>query len=195
MYKLIAHRGEKKSSKENTIAAFFDAINGDYYGFECDIRMTKDKKIVVYHDPMFKGKLIKNYNYKELKSNNIPLLEDVLNIKTDKIIMIDIKDAFIDDKILLKVLNHYKDKNIYVMSFYDNIINKLFVDNCGFKVGILNYVLNTNDNHFKYDFLCILNTFLNNEIINKYEHDKKELFVYGIKRKDIKDLYPYYIVD
>jgi len=143
MYKLIAHRGNKKSSKENTLAAFFDAVNSsDYVGFECDVRQSKDNKFVIYHDPLFQGKLIKNYYYQDLKKYDIPLLGDVLDIKTDKIIMVDIKDPFIDTEKLVRELNKYSDKKIYVMSFYDNAIIKLFNDNRTYKVGILNYVLN-----------------------------------------------------
>jgi len=195
MYKLIAHRGEKKSSKENTLAAFFDAINGEYVGFECDVRMTKDNKLIVFHDPLYKGKLIKNYFYNELKNDGVPLLDDVLKIDTNKIIMVDIKDAFIDYKLLMKVLNTYSNKKIYVMSFYDGVIRKIFINDRKYKVGILNYVLNTDHNHFKYDFLCILDAFSNEEIIIKYKRKNKELFIYGVKRNNLKDIYPYYIVD
>lgn len=196
MYKLIAHRGNTKSSKENTLAAFFDAINsGDYVGFECDVRQSKDNKFVVYHDAMFQGKLIKNINYQTLKKENVPLLEEVLNIDTDKIIMVDIKDAFIDIVKLSKELNKYPNKKIYVMSFYDNLIRKLFNEKRSYKVGILNYVLNTDEYHFKYDYLCILYAISNDKIIRDYKLKGKELFIYGVKRNNLSDLYPYYIVD
>ena len=53
----IAHRGAKTNTKqENTIPAFLNAINNDLYaGFELDIRVSKDKKIVVCHDPFVDG--------------------------------------------------------------------------------------------------------------------------------------------
>ncbi|MBQ6840584.1 MAG: glycerophosphodiester phosphodiesterase [Bacilli bacterium] len=195
MYKLIAHRGDKQSSKENTLAAFFDAINKDYYGFECDVRMTKDEKFLIYHDPIYKGKLFKNYFSKDLIKENIPSLEEVLRMDTHKIIMIDIKDSSLNTDKLISLLEKYPDKNIYVMSFYDRIIRKLFTQNRTYKVGILNYVLNTDENHFKYDFLCILDAIINEKIISDYQNKNKELFIYGVKKEKLKDLYPYYIVD
>lgn len=195
MYKLIAHRGEKKSSKENSLAAFFDAIKGNYYGFECDVRMTKDKKFVIVHDPIFQGKLVKKYLSYDIKTLGIISLEDVLNIKTDKMIVIDIKDPFIDTDKLYKLLIKYSNKNIYVMSFYDNVIKKLFRKDKTYKVGILNYVLNTEKEHFNYDFLCILDAISNDKIISDYKLKGKELFIYGVKKENLKDLYPYYIVD
>ena len=195
MYKLIAHRGYKKSSKENSLAAFFDALNNDFVGFECDIRMTKDGQFAVLHDALYKGKLVKNIMQKDLQKDNVPILEDVLKIKTDKIIMIDIKDPFIDIKKLIDILKKYSEQRIYIMSFYDNVIRKLFLKERTYKVGILNYILNTEDKHFEYDFLCILELISNDKIISDYKIKGKELFIYGVKENSLKDLYPYYIVD
>ena len=92
---LIAHRGKVDSiNKENTIEAFKAAINDiKYDGFELDIRETKDKKIVVVHDFVVDNKLIKRVNYKELEHYNIPLLESVLKLDTEKIIMIEIHQS------------------------------------------------------------------------------------------------------
>ena len=46
-YKLIAHRGSHKFAKENSLFSFFNAINENYYGFECDVRGTKDQKFYI----------------------------------------------------------------------------------------------------------------------------------------------------
>ena len=108
---LIAHRGKVDSiNKENTIEAFKAAINDiKYDGFELDIRETKDKKIVVVHDFVVDNKLIKRVNYKELERYNIPLLESVLKLDTEKIIMIEIKDPNMDIAALSKLLEKYQD--------------------------------------------------------------------------------------
>lgn len=195
MYKLIAHRGDKQSSKENTLAAFFDALKKDYSGFECDVRETKDHEFMIYHDVLYKGKLFRSYTSKELKLSGIPFLKDVLEIDTHKIIMIDIKDSNLDVNKFKELINKYPDKNLYIMSFFDSVIKKLAANNRNYKVGILNYLLNTDENHFKYDFLCILNALSNPNIIERYEKENKELFIYGVKKSEILDLYPYYIVD
>ena len=94
----IAHRGAATNTKHaNTLAAFLNAINNsNYRGFELDIRVSKDNKIVVCHDPFVDGLLIKETKYNKLKKYNIPLLEDVLKLKTDKIILIEIKDFNMD---------------------------------------------------------------------------------------------------
>ena len=64
-----------------------------------------------------------------------------------------------------------------------------------YKVGILNYVLNTTEKHFKYDFICILRPLLNDKIIEFVKKNNKELFVYGNYNNNFKYDFPYYIVD
>lgn len=191
-YKLIAHRGSHKYAKENSLFSFFNAINENYYGFECDVRGTKDKKFYIYHDMLYDGKLFKSFNSNEIICDT---LESVLKLNTNKIILLEIKDPFIDIDNLVKTLIKYSDKNIYVMSFYNTVIDKLNIKNKTYKVGILNYVLNTTEKHFKYDFICILRPLLNDKIIEFIKKNNKELFVYGNYNNNFKYDFPYYIVD
>ena len=123
----IAHRGAKTNTKkENTISSFLNAISSNFYsGFELDIRVTKDQKIIVCHDPFIDGLLISQTNYSKLKKYHIPLLEDVLKLKTDKIILIEIKDFNMDINLLKNILDRYSSKNIYLMSFSKKPIKKL----------------------------------------------------------------------
>ena len=46
----IAHRGGSNSGIENTMEAFENAINMGFKSLETDIQITKDKKLVVFHD-------------------------------------------------------------------------------------------------------------------------------------------------
>lgn len=48
--KLIAHRGLSSEAPENTTAAFKLAIQGGFYGVECDVRKTLDDNFVIMHD-------------------------------------------------------------------------------------------------------------------------------------------------
>ena len=102
---LIAHRGlDNHKYKENTINAFLDCITKDYiYGIEIDIRLTKDNKIIMYHNYLYKNKVISKYNYKELK--DIELFEDLLKrLNTNKMVLIDIKSENDNYEILIKKL-------------------------------------------------------------------------------------------
>ena len=191
----IAHRGlVKKGIKENTIESFQEAIDSDIYaGFELDIYTSKDKEFVVHHDPLLDGKLIWNYSYKELKKKNVAKLEDVLKLNTDKIILIEIKDINIDINKLTKLLNKYKKKNIYVMSFFNSVIKKF--ENQTFKIGVLNYILNSSST-YHYDFIGILYDVASEHLIESLKKLKIEVFLYALSKKD-KYLFKgvYYIID
>jgi len=192
---LIAHRGIFNNAvKENTIPAFLEAINNDNYkGFELDIYTSKDKEFVVNHDPIVDGKFIWNYSYKELKNKGIIKLEDVLKLKTDKIILIEIKDINIDINKFSKLINKYKKKNIYVMSFFNSVLKKF--KNITFKIGLLNYVLNSTYK-YSYDFIGILYSVASYHMIDSLKKLNIEVFLYAVGKKDkliYKDVY--YIVD
>lgn len=195
---LIAHRGKVDSiNKENTIEAFKAAINDiKYDGFELDIRETKDKKIVVVHDFVVDNKLIKRVNYKELERYNIPLLESVLKLDTEKIIMIEIKDPNMDIAALSKLLEKYQDKKIYLMSFYNNTIKEFLKLSHTCKCGILNYGFNHEYSYNEYDFICILDFSLTDNIIDYFRRRKIEVFSYGLltNKLNIKE-YVNYIID
>ena len=47
---ICAHRGANETYPENTITAFLEAIRLGAHMIEFDVRMTKDKKLVIMHD-------------------------------------------------------------------------------------------------------------------------------------------------
>ncbi len=187
---LIAHRGIwNKKVKDNSYEALKSGLlNNKYIGIECDIRTTLDKKFIIYHNTLYKGNLVRNINYKDMK--DIILLEDLLKIKTDKILLLEIKEREIDKNKLLKLLNKYK-RNYYIMSFNNNIIFEIRKLNNKYKYGVLNYVLNSKSD-YDLDFICLLDVIANDYIINNFEKKGIEVIIYGtIKiKKDVK-----YIVD
>ncbi|MFA5449510.1 MAG: glycerophosphodiester phosphodiesterase family protein [Clostridia bacterium] len=95
----IAHRGlHNKDLPENSMAAFKNALEQGY-NIEIDVRLTKDKKVVIFHDPTTNrvigeaGK-ISELTYEQLQDEKyrlpngevIPLLEDFIAVvdgKTD----------------------------------------------------------------------------------------------------------------
>ncbi|MBD9074722.1 glycerophosphodiester phosphodiesterase [bacterium] len=181
MNHLIAHRGLKKEASENTLEAFEKSINNSFYsGFECDVRTTKDHIFVICHNPIYKGKIISLTNYKEFKKDNLPTLENVLKLKTNKIMILEIKEINCDVNRLSIILQKYDYQNIYVMSFYNKIINNLSLKNLKIKVGVLNYVLNSENDYQNYDFICLLESIMTSNLESYFTCQNKEVFIYGI---------------
>jgi glycerophosphoryl diester phosphodiesterase len=111
--KIIAHRGASVEAPENTLSAFKRAIElgSDY--IECDIRLTKDKVPIVFHDDKINETLISELTFEEVKSQNenIPTLEELLSLKFNKTgLMIEIKkiDPLSDVEIIYDTVNKKK---------------------------------------------------------------------------------------
>ena len=134
--KYIWHRGfHTKRKEENKMPALLKGLNdANSLGIETDIRVTKDQVFVLYHDPLFKGKLINNTLYKEMKKEGIPKLSELLAIETDKILLLEIKDFNLNVNSLLKLLNKH-NRNIYLMSFNNKIKESM-------KYSNLTYIVN-----------------------------------------------------
>ena len=192
MYKLIKHRGiHNKEIIENTYDAIKMALDSDkYMGVEFDVRETIDHEFIIYHDNFYNNKLISKTKYIELPKY-IPKLESILKINSNKMFLVEMKNIESIDK-FIKLLNKYRNKKIYVMSFSNSLIKKIDIDNRKYKIGILNYVLNTDNDTKKLDFVAILNSLLNEGIINKLKG--LEVFSYGL-RENLKYESVYYIVD
>ena len=124
----IAHRGlfnKENNIPENSILAFEKAIEKDY-PIELDVHLSKDRKIVVFHDDNLKrmtgiDKKIKALNYdeiKDLKLDNtnckIPLFSDVLKLVNGMVpILIEIKSdrkTGETERELVKILKEYNGK-------------------------------------------------------------------------------------
>ncbi len=177
----IIHRGfHNEKNEENKMPAFIKALNDKRYaGVETDIRETKDHVFVLYHDPLYHGKLINSVNYKEMQKDNIPKLTDLLKIETTKILLLEIKDFNLNIPRLIKTLKKY-NRNIYLMSFSNAVIAQIAKFKTGYKLGTLNYVFNTIDD-YPYDFICLLNGVLTPKVIAAYQKLKVEIFSYGVR--------------
>ncbi len=184
--KIIAHRGLRSDTiEENTMEAFKNAIqNNKVSGFEFDVRKTLDNQYVVHHNAFVKTDLIKRKTYKYLKKKyDLPLLSEVLALSTNKIMLVEIKDRYISYRKLMKILNEYSDKNIYVMSFHNKVIEKLYKKGISVKLGILNYILNS-EAEYHYQFICLLNNLTTPHLIKEYEKRNIEVFLYGVLNEE-----------
>ena len=83
-----------------------------------------------------------------------------------------------DVKKLIKLLNKYK-RNIMLMSFDTNIIKKIKTLNTKYKLGVLNYIINS-DSDYDFDFICLLDIISNNFIINSFKKRNIEVLIYGV---------------
>ena len=175
----IAHRGLFDDNiKENTIKAFDNAFNNGYEGIEFDVRLTKDKIPVILHDSFLsrvfgvKG-LLRNYTYQELLDNKIeiPKLEDVISRYNNKVMIIELKEK-------VDITKYIKDKRnlYYISSFNYDYIS--YLNKSGYyKLGVINYILNSGIDYSKIDFIMVLDSIYNKKL---FKLKDIEIIIYGV---------------
>ncbi len=101
-HKFYAHRGlfdNESDAPENSLAAFKKAVDAGY-GMEMDVQLTKDNKLVVFHDATLKRMCgvegnVWDYTLEELQQlrlaeskERIPTFEEVLNLVAGRVPLI-----------------------------------------------------------------------------------------------------------
>lgn len=210
--KLIAHRGifDNKIVPENSIEAFKKAIRKDYI-IELDVHLTKDKKIVVFHDDLLdrmtnkKGK-IKDYKLDELKdikllntNYSIPTLSEVLKLVKGKVpLLIEMKydnKSFELPRLLLKELSDYNGE-VAIQSFDPFLVSYFRFHKNNYLRGLLiNRKIASHILFLKFSiliskpsFLSVQKSLYNNKEINKYKN-KKNIISWTMKSKEDIDKY------
>lgn len=131
---IVGHRGAAGLAPENTLKAFKIGCENNADVVECDIHLSKDKKLIVIHDGILdrttNGKgWVKDYTFEELRKldagdgEKIPTLEEVINIvfKFNKKLIIEIKAE--DWQTAEELTNAF----IVFLSEHKNIISNIFI--------------------------------------------------------------------
>ena len=209
---IIAHRGvhDNESIPENSMKAFKLALDKKY-NIEFDIHVTKDEKLVIFHDDNLKrmtgvDRFIEDLTLSELKElkllntdEEIPEFKDLLDLVSGKVLLdIEIKSTKkvkLVCKLVLEELKNYKGE-ILLKSFNPFIVKEL-KKKSDYKVGLLitkkspNKILNLFVNTgliylFKFDFIAISKKMLNDKYYKKYSK-KYPIYLWTLKgAEDVK---------
>ena len=142
---IIAHRGASGLVEhENTIEAFEKAIEVGSDSIECDIRKTKDGKIIVVHNPDYNNKLISEYTYEELCEETkkdgfiMPLYEDALECVKGRIFIdVELKEAGYEEEVVEVTLKHLTPTEFFFRSFIGPAIKRIKEINPDIKTVLL----------------------------------------------------------
>lgn len=207
----FAHRGlHNESIPENTKMAFLNAVDNDY-SIEFDIRITKDNKLIVFHDRNLLRLCGVNIDiekalYDDIKDfkikcsdETIPLLIQALEVIPEKTkLLIELKSSKkykIMVSLFLKTMSYY-DYTYAVQSFDFRIINLFkkeapriargnIVKNCPFKAtalyNLIQYVLL--NILTKPDFINYRFEELPNVIVDKLKNKGYLIFSYAVRNE------------
>ena len=202
MSKICAHRGMLKQKTENTISSFKEAMKYDIDSIELDVHLTKDKKLVVFHDFTLErmcniNEYIAELTYNEIKNikinneDSIPLFKDVLDLFTDTDINLNVElksSSYLYNDIEQMTVNMIKDYNMEdytIFSSFDlRALRKIKEIDKTLKVGalyegffenIIDYAKENNFDAIHPQFLCI-----DENIIDKARENNIEVNCYTI---------------
>ena len=202
---LLAHRGIHNNIDipENSLKAF-KLAKKENVPIELDINLTKDNKLVVFHDKNTLRMTNKDYNienilYEDLKklrllntSERIPTLEEVLKLINGQVLIdIEVKTTTKKKIIVTSLLTELKNYSgeVLVKSFDPAIVKLL--KKTDYPTGLL---LSSKANKvikninlvlllLHPDFLSIDKKLITNKHINKF-HQKKPILVWTINNHD-----------
>lgn len=141
--KVYAHRGGRKTTPENSMAAFENSLHIGVHGIELDVQRCATGELVVMHDEDINRTtngvgLVKDISFAELKrisngkwfgeefaDQRVPALLEVLDLVDGNVIVnIEVKNAPIGypgiEEDLLGVISHYKYPERLVISSFDH---------------------------------------------------------------------------
>lgn len=138
MIKVLGHRGCAGIEPENTIRAFKRAMDLDVDFIELDVRMSRDKKLVVIHDDKVdrttNGKgYVRDLTFEEIrkldagKGEKIPSLEEAIDLlkKGKQTIAIEIKEPDTLEGILKILMEEELSSKVIIVSFWHNVLKRI----------------------------------------------------------------------
>ncbi len=201
----IAHRGYSFKNKDNTTASFLSAKENKFDMIEVDIQITKDNKIVIYHDTYISesGKssrqnlsatdhhFLIDLTLDEIKKidSDIISLEEFFNIVNpdENYIYLDIKGSKKIVPILISILKKYNTEKIYIGAFNILMIEALCKLNPNLNYGIISETMFTSDiidlilSKYNIKFFCLHWSVLQHDEINYLKSKNVLVFTYTNK--------------
>ena len=200
---IYAHRGSSFDHPENTRAAFMAAISDGADGFECDLRLTKDNQVVIWHDSnmlrMANHKaVVAHTDYSEMKEiyPDLMLLTELIEMASEhkKALALETKHPVpsgneVENKIM-ELISPYKNLDIALLSFSWLAIEKVAKSETNIETVALVNALNapimnrfSSAKSFAPDIEEIRN---HPEIVAKYRSEGKRVFVWTVN--EVNDL-------
>jgi glycerophosphoryl diester phosphodiesterase len=195
----IGHRGARAYEPENTLRSFKKALEIGVNAVELDVRKTKDNQLVVIHDADVKrttdGKgLVSELTLKEIKEfsaeqgEKIPTLKEALDFLDKKVkILIELKEAGVEEKVLVSVRENGLQKNVIIASFIEEALRKVRELNKEVETGLI-YVKHKNPIKaaldLKADYLLPLYRFTHTANVQKAHENGLKVIVWTVNKPE-----------
>jgi glycerophosphoryl diester phosphodiesterase len=146
---IMGHRGAAALEPENTLLSIERAMEIGVDAVEIDVRLSKDKEIVVIHDSTVdrttngKGP-VSSYALKEMKKldagkgERIPTLDEVIDLIGNKVrLVIELKEEGTERRVVELIKRNNLDDKVYVISFWHSLVKTVKKMDSRIKTGVL----------------------------------------------------------
>jgi glycerophosphoryl diester phosphodiesterase len=132
---IYAHRGASIDFTEGSKAAYLGALAQGADGFECDVRLTKDKQIICYHDS--DTKRLSNIDLKIAKSSYEELKVKVDPYRLDELLELSISNK----KDLVIELKHPVPTGAMIEKLVHKLLlsRKTEIKNSGIQISLISF--------------------------------------------------------
>ena len=146
---IMGHRGAAALEPENTLLSIERAMEIGVDAVEIDVRLSKDKEMVVIHDSTVDRTTngtgpVSSYALKEMKKldagkgETIPTLDEVIDLIGNQVMLvIELKEEGTERKVVELIKRNNLDDNVYVISFWHSLVRAVKEMDSRIKTGIL----------------------------------------------------------
>ena len=195
----IGHRGARAYAPENTLTSFKKAIEIGVDAVELDVRKTKDNQLVVIHDADIKRTtngegLVSELTLAQIKGfsaeggEKIPTLQEALDFLDKKVkVLVELKEAGIEEQVLSIVQTKGLEKNVVIISFLEEALRKVRELNKSIETGLI-YAKHSNPVksalELKANYLVALYRFTHTANVEKAHENGLKIIVWTINNPE-----------
>lgn len=134
---LLGHRGSRRYAPENTLASFDLALEHGCHGFEFDVRLTADRRLIVCHDPRLAGRSIERSRYDQFPSS-APCLPEVMRRFAGRAFLdIELKVTGLEPEVVQTVRAYPPQRGFFISSFLPEVVERLYAFDRSFPLGLI----------------------------------------------------------
>ncbi|WP_218080582.1 glycerophosphodiester phosphodiesterase [Anthocerotibacter panamensis] len=138
---VIAHRGASAHAPGNTLESFQKAIELGADFIEFDVRRTRDRVLIVFHDKTIQRRLVRRLTYQEVNARcgrQVATVEEVLKLTQGKIRLdVELKAQGYEAEVMQLLLTYFREEEFVITSFHDICLRRIKARHPGVKVGLL----------------------------------------------------------
>ena len=195
---LLGHRGARRYAAENTFAAFDLALEHGCDGFEFDVRLTADARLIICHGARLGRRSIARSTLAALSEASArgerrgsaaalppPCLEDVLERYAERAFLdIELKVAGLE-QMVLNLLRRHRPRRVLVSSFWPDVLQALRERERGLRLGFLSDRPHTLRRFRELDVQVVLPhyTLASRRVLTQLKAADKEVIVWTVNRE------------